>query len=203
MSFLKSGAIENTRPETRKKKGAERKNRLPTPIDQQFGNVSGQILGQQRKSLPFGAAQIITHSDQSETADRSIQENLSCAAVTRGDLGSQSHSIIAHGQDVIGSKTNLVTRIASNDPANDDVAILLRSQPERPIPLEFLPDLSGDSVGQTWFHRAVNERVHLDGLFPRCQSIRGSQFVAGTAGKNEAANHHWKNSPFTCLSSLF
>src|SRR5262249_27997290 len=112
-----------------------------------------------------------------------VQEQFACGALAGSDLCCQDHTIVLYAQDILGLKSDLLALVPGERATEDDVGILVRGELIGAVALEFFTDLRSNDVRQAGLEGSIHKGDDLDGLFPRADSVRGTELVAGAAAQ--------------------
>src|SRR5258706_5444832 len=110
----------------------------PCAIHQQRGCFLGEVVGQQRSGLAFGAGQVGPHADCRPAFHGTVEDDLASRAFPRRDLRGHGDFIVQNGDHILRLKAQLFALIIRDHSADDDVAVLMRFKAVGSVLLQML-----------------------------------------------------------------
>ena len=99
--------------------------RLPRSVHQQRGGVTGEVGGDERQGLTFGAGEIRADADVRMPDDGTVKEKLARGTIARLDVGGDGEAVVARREHVARLEGERVAFVAGDGSGDDDVAFVV------------------------------------------------------------------------------
>lgn len=160
--------------------------RSPGAFDEEGGGVAGEVFGQQRDGLAFGAVGVVPGPEGGAAGDLAFEQHLARDTFDGFDAGDEAQFIILDGDDVAGLEGDGQAVEAEDHARQKDIRVAVGVEPVGAVLLQVAAQGLVYGLDDPGFKCLIDEVMDLDGTAGGQIGQGGPKPVAAAPGGEQA-----------------